>query len=130
MRKAALIVILYTLMMVACGGDKGEDTAASRAAETYYKCLLDSNYNGFVDGLYFSDSIPEGYRNQLVANVKMFLAEQGRAHVGLDSVYALRQQRDSMSTTAEVFLLLTYKDSVQEEIVVPMILVDDVWKMR
>lgn len=130
MREAALFTILYMLLMVSCGGNKGEDTAVSEAAKTYYDCLLDSNYDGFVDGLYFSDSIPKGYRQQLVANVKMFLAEQSRAHTGLDTVCVLRQQRDSLSATAEVFLLMTYKDSTREEIVVPMILDGDIWKMR
>ena len=119
-----------SIALLAGCGDAKPDTAASDAAKAYYDKLLGGDYDGYVDGMYFSDSIPANYRAQLVANAKMFVAEQAMAHGGIDTVIVLHQQRDSAAVTAEVFMLVAFCDSVREEIVVPMIDDNGTWRMR
>lgn len=130
MRQAFITMIIAALVMASCGKEKKADTAAADAAGMYYNKLIDGDYESFVAGMYFSDSIPAGYREQLVSNAKMFMYEQGKAHGGVDTAFALRQQRDSAATTAEVFMSIVFNDSSREEIVVPMIEENGFWFMR
>ena len=68
---------------------------AGRAAKAYYDQLLHGDYNAFVAGRYQPDSIPAAYREQLVANAKMFLGQQNpRGQTALFIRGAYASQRD------------------------------------
>jgi len=124
---AAAVAVVF---LTACSTEIRPDTAASDAAREYYEMLLGGEYDGFVAGMNFPDSIPASYREQLVANAKMFMAQQKDEHKGIVGLQILRQQRDSLAPEANVFMLITYADSIKEEIVVPMVERDGKWYMR
>lgn len=130
MMRRLMLIMMLAAAMTACKRETPPDTAASDAARVFYGHLLAGNYAAFVDGMHFADSIPGEYREQLVVNTKMFVANQREMHGGLVSADVLRQERDSIAPEANVFVLLTYKDSTKEEIVVPMVLSGDEWLMR
>lgn len=130
MRKILAVVIFAAAITVACSRQKEADTSASDAAKAYYEMLTTGNYDGFVSGLYFTDSIPSGYREQLIAGAKMFVDKQHKSHQGISNIKVISQQSDSLSSVTDVFLLLTYSDSTKEEIVVPMIESNGRWLMK
>lgn len=130
MRQLFIILVAVAAVTMSCSRETPPDTAASKAAQALYDKLLKGDYEGFVNGMYFPDRIPDGYRRQLVANAKMFIANQSKEHEGISEANVIRQERDSLSPTVEVFILLSYKDSTQEEIVVPMIESEGVWLMQ
>ena len=80
--------------------------------------------------MYLPDSIPDSYRRQLEANAKMFIARQKDEHGGICDVKILNCVNDSAETTANAFLLLTFVDSLREEIVVGMVKHQGRWLMR
>lgn len=123
--------VLALLLFAACSkpGPTPEELA-SRAAKTYYDHLVSGRYADYVAGLNVPDSIPDGYREQLVTNAKMFAAVQQKEHQGMSGVEVLRARTDSLSGNTLVYLLLCFGDSAREEIVVPMMERDGVWKMR
>lgn len=96
------------------------------------------NYAYFVRFTYLPDTIPGSYREQLEANLRMFMARMSEEHRGIAAVSPLRCFHDSTgvnggdgrAVAAEAFLELTFGDSIKEEIVVPMICHNDVWLMR
>ena len=126
-------LFLSLLFLVACGGkDSGPSAAqiAAHAAKVYYDQLLQGDYGSFVDGRYQPNKLPQGYREQLIANAKMFVGQQKKEHKGIKSVAVADAKADTARHVANAFLTLTYGDGTKEEVVVPMIESKGVWYMR
>lgn len=126
-------LFLSLLFLVACGGkDSGPSAAqiAAHAAKVYYDQLLQGDYGSFVDGRYQPNKLPQGYREQLIANAKMFVGQQEKEHKGIKSVAVADAKADTARHVANAFLTLTYGDGTKEEVVVPMIESKGVWYMR
>lgn len=132
MRKLVYVIVAFMLMSVTSCKEKGVDKSAivGNIAREYYSCLLKGDYDAFVEGMDTPDRIPDSYRRQLVDNAKMFMAQMEDEHGGIDSVKVRRAVLDTLGTSASVFLMLYYGDSLAEQIVVPMVERDSVWKMR
>jgi hypothetical protein len=69
--------------------------------------------------------------------MQMYIEQQNKAHQGITRVEALRATcdsvklpNDSIIITAQAFLALCFKDSMREEIVVPMVKKNDIWYLR
>lgn len=127
MRKLLYLALL--LIALGCGGTAPAEVA-SAAAKEYYKLLLEGKYDEYVDGFYRPDSIPGSYRSQLIDNAKMFMAQQKEERRGLLDVRVVSAKVDTSLHVANVFLILSYGDSTNEEIVVPMVEQKGVWYMR
>lgn len=110
--------------------DAKPEEIAGRAAKVYYDYLLEGKYEAYVDGFCQPDSIPQGYREQLIANAKMFVAQQRDTKNGLVEVKYQRAKLGSDSHSAQAFLLFCYGDSTKEEVIVPMSEVGGIWMMR
>ena len=111
-------------LFASCGGDNGpsrEDYAA-KAAKEYYDSLLAGGYAFFSAGFVGTDSLPPHYREQLL--------EQKKQHQGINGVNIVTAKTDSVTKVTNVFLTLCFGDSVNEEIVVPMVEDNGVWKMK
>ena len=120
-RMKKLLFIISVLLVVSCGSKKKPDFAAANAARDYYNLLLEGNSDAFVAHMEIADSIPESYREQLVANANMYMDQQQTEHRGIKKVDVLNCVNDSLQSTAQAFLMLCYGDSTVEEIVVPMV---------
>lgn len=119
---------MVLFLTMACSGDPSE--AAGETARLYYQYLLDGKYDDFVDGFYRPDSIPHTYRASLIENAQMYMYQQEQERKGVSDVKVVRAYADTALHAAHVFLLLTYKDSTTEEIVVPMVEEKGKWYMR
>ena len=106
------------------------EQAASLAAEGYYGHLARGEYRQFFEGRVGADSLPADYREQLLAGYEQFAAQQQRAHQGIHRVSVSNAQRDTLTGTVNVFLILAYGDSISEEIVVPMVERGGRWLMK
>ena len=126
------IILLLSLCTVSCSHEKEEDMGqlAAIAAKGYYDELLQGKYEEFVDATYRRDSIPAVYREQLIANAKMYIGQQNVEHQGIKEVTIANAKADTARRTAQVFLVLNYGDKSNEQIVVPMIQYQGIWKMR
>lgn len=123
---------VFLLSLSACG-EKAEkpDTAAADAAKEIYDSLNNGGYEFFTDMTYRPERIPDSYRQQLVANTKMYLAGIRQEHKGIDSVSVSACKYDNKEkTAAEAYLLLSFSDSTKEEIVVPMTKKKNRWMMK
>lgn len=115
----------------ACSSQKAKnDDAAAQAAKCYYDSLSNGGYEYFIDMCHRVERIPASYREQLVANAKMYLAAMNEEHKGISEIRVLNCKNDSLNPTAEAYLLLCFRDSTKEEIVVPMVKYKDKWMMR
>lgn len=124
---------LATLLLCsACQGKQEPDQGqlAAIAAKGYYDLLLEGKYEDYVAGTYQPDSIPEGYRKQLVLSAKMYVEGQQEEHKGINQVNILTAKADTARHVADVYLSLVYGDSLKEQIVVPMVQARGKWMMR
>ena len=110
-------------------GPKPEELAA-RAAKIYYEYLRDGKYEAYVDGFYRPDSIPASYREQLIVSVKQYVWQLKEDHKGLAAVDVAGGKADTAKHVGHAFLVLHFKDSVKEEIVVPMVLYKGNWMLK
>ncbi len=131
LRGLLCVVFAGIMLMASCSheGPRAADVAA-RAAKIYYDTLFAGGYGQWVDAQYRPDSIPQGYREQLVANARMFVAEQQAAHQGVSEVQIAHATADTANHVADVFLTFVFADSTREEVLVPMVESAGVWYLR
>ena len=132
MRHILTLIGTMLFLFTSCGGDNApsrEDIAA-KAAKAYYDSLLAGGYAYFSSGFIGTDSLPPHYKEQLLVNAKQYIIEQKKQHNGIEGVKVVTAKTDSVTKVTNVFLTLCFGDSVNEEIVVPMIEKDGLWKMK
>jgi len=130
MKKIFYILLLITILF-SCGSQKKDPSEiVGKTAKIYYDYLLNSDYNAFVDGMNQPESIPNNYREQLVANAKMFIGQQKEDHGGIKKIAVSAAKADTIHNTGDAYLLLTYGDNTTEQVVVPMVKRKGVWFMR
>ena len=101
------------------------------AAKGYYTHLAAGEYEQFLEGKAGSDSLPDDYREQLVAAYAQFMDRQQREHGGIGEVRISSARTDTLLHCTNAFLILCFGDSTQEEIVVPMVEHGDGrWRMK
>ena len=125
-----LLYLFVAMVIVACTSSLDQGEVAARAAKEYYGYLLQGNIASFVDGHYRPDSIPDAYREQLIANTKIYVNQQNEEHRGIKDIRIVDAKTDMQKHAANVFLVLSFGDSTSEEIVVPMVESGGVWYLR
>ena len=134
MRKFAVIVLVAAL--AACGSATKEELA-SLAAKGYYDHLIHGEYEQFYEGM-DQRTLPDGtalsdeaaYRNQMLDNLRQFMARQAQEHRGVLEVRVSNATTDTVQQLTNVFLVLCFADSTNEEIVVPMVERHGAWRMK
>ena len=132
MRHKLIYIAAVMSLFASCGGaeEPSREYYAAKAAKEYYDSLLAGGYAFFSAGFIGTDSLPPHYREQLVVNAKQYILEQKKQHQGINGVKIVTAKTDSVTNVTNVFLTLCFGDSVNEEIVVPMIEKNGVWKMK
>ena len=131
-RRWFVIGLMGLIGLMGCSEELTPEQQAAEAAQSYYQRLLDGYPDGFLVGKANYDQYPSDYRQQLVKANELFMEDMKQKHNGLRAV-AVSPNVGRTDTTLHVvytFLLLSYGDSTQEEVTVPMVQVDGEWKMK
>ena len=129
MRKLVYLVLLVFLAQWAACSSPTREELASLAAKGYYQHLIEGDFDHFLEGREYADSLPADYRSQLIDGYAQFMAQQ-QARGGIHEVRISRAFTDSTQQYTSVLLMLCYGDSTSEEIVVPMVERDGRWMMK
>ena len=121
--------LLAMLLCIACANPSPEELA-SIAAKGYYMHLMNGEYEAFLEGKAGADSLPDDYREQLLTSYRQFMAQQNRDHHGILDIRVSNATTDTALNYTNVFLVLCFGDSVNEEIVVPMVERNGSWRMK
>ena len=133
-----ILVTGIGLTLFSCSKEevKQEDLAL-QTAKAYFDQLIAGDTNAFLEGTLKGDTLPEDYKSQLALNIRMFAEKLQKAHNGISEVKAVRATCDTIGTnpdsliiTARSFLVICYKDSTREEVVVPMVRKNNIWYMQ
>ena len=132
MSKKGLVIGLMGLMGLMGCQEVSLEQQAAEAAQGYYQLLLDGYPDGFLAGKAAYDEMPSDYRDQLVKANEQYVKDMQQKHNGLRSVAISPNvgRSDSTLNVVYTFLLLSYGDSTQEEVTVPMVQVNGDWKMK
>jgi hypothetical protein len=104
---------------------------ASLAAKGYYEHLIHGEYEQFLQGKAgLNKHSEEEYWNQLRDNCHQFMHQQEETHRGIYEVRVVNAKTDTLQKYTNVFIMLCFGDSTNEEIVVPMVERDGRWYMR
>ena len=123
------VLFLALLLYMACANPSPEEMA-SIAAKGYYTHLVNGEYEAFLEGKEGADSLPDDYREQLLTSYRQFMAQQNQAHHGILDIRVSNATTDTTLHYTSVFLVLCFGDSVNEEIVVPMVEQGGSWRMK
>ena len=118
------------ILGMSCGNPTAEEMA-SLAAKGYYEHLIHGEYEKFLqgkDGL--NKHTEKEYWNQLRDNCYQFVHQQNEVHRGIYEVRVVNAKTDTLQKYTNVFMMLCFGDSTNEEIVVPMVERDGRWYMR
>ena len=129
-------MIVLVAALAACGSATKEELA-SLAAKGYYDHLIHGEYEQFYEGM-DQRTLPDGtalsdeaaYRNQMLDNLRQFMARQAQEHRGVLEVRVSNATTDTVQQLTNVFLVLCFADSTNEEIVVPMVERHGAWRMK
>ena len=127
--KHLLFFCLISIVLSACSSPT-PDEIASLAARGYYEHLMRGEYDEFLEGKAGADSLPDAYREQLLVCYKQFMSQQMSMHQGINEIRIINARRDSLLTHTNVFLMLCFDDSTNEQVSVPMIEHNGNWKMK
>ena len=129
-------MIVLLAVLTACGSATKEELA-SLAAKGYYDHLIHGEYEQFYEGM-DQRTLPDGttlsdeavYRSQMLDNLRQFMARQAQEHRGVLEVRVSNATTDTVQQLTNVFLVLCFADSTNEEIVVPMVERQGTWRMK
>ena len=127
-----LLFTFHLLLFTSCGGATPEEMA-SLAAKGYYEHLMRGEYRQFLEGKEFQPLDTIGTIDRMEeheVNLRQFMAQQEEAHHGIREVRISNVQTDTVQKITNGFLVLCFGDSVNEEIVVPMVERQGRWRMK
>ena len=117
-------------VLAACGNATKEELAAL-AAKGYYDHLIHGEYEQFYEGMdQRALSEEPAYRSQMLDNLRQFMVRQEQEHRGVLEVRVSNAITDTVQQFTNVFLVLCFGDSTNEEIVVPMVERNGAWRMK
>ncbi len=103
---------------------------AALAAQGYYQHLQHGEVEQYLEGTADYANMPEGFKSEQRANIKMFLAQQKAAHGDITLVEVSNATADTIQKIVYALLNIQFADSTKEEICVPMISKEGKWMMR
>lgn len=131
--KHRLYLLAIAALLISCNGNKPERDYHGEmraAADKYYTLLMDGRYEDFVDGLYTPDSLPADYRSQLVDAVAQYRINETQRRGGLEGFQVVGDSLGPDSCSGFVTIQLLFGDKSTEEILLPLVDDQGVWKMK
>ncbi|MCR5679736.1 MAG: hypothetical protein K6G08_05950 [Prevotella sp.] len=124
--------ILYILILAAALGACGKKESASepelkpeelaaKAATTAYDALYHGDTQKFLDTRLHAADMPQDFRLAMLQSLAQHVAQVKSERQGVNKVEVTRTEVDPSLGIIQVFLLLSYGNGTQEEIVVPMV---------
>ena len=128
--RSVLTGFIVSILIIACSGVSPEELA-SLAAKGYYEHLIHGEYEKFLEGKNGMNSHKgDEYWSQLLDNCHQFMWQQENSHRGVREVRVVTAKTDTIQKYTNVFMVLCFGDSTNEEIVVPMVERDGRWLMK
>lgn len=123
-------------MLMACHKDDAAQTVRdgrlrNEDVEEMYRPYLRGEYDVYVAQMESLDDKPESYRQEMAMLMKQRHRQQEEDHSGGPlSCRVKKLEFDADSTFCSAFLLVTYMDTTEEEILLPLVRKNGQWRLR
>lgn len=114
-------------LTVSCKKEQPEDAAAQMALRSYQH-LVAEEYDAYLQGMAGYEQMPVSYREELKALLAQYVRKEMTERGGFSKVTV--NSDTIMGTRANVFLQLEFKDGTTEEVSVPLIYIDESWRLQ
>lgn len=133
-RVACIVALMISLG--ACRGAKAEEERDSHTlletdVEAMYNHYIQGEYAVYVDQMESLDDKPESYRKQMADLMKQRHRQQEEDHNGGPASCRVKDLKiDSDGRYCEAYIVVNFKDSTEEEILLPLVLRNDKWRLK
>lgn len=134
--KHLFLLLTSICLLTACHGKQtganNEETAceADSAAVNFYKLRTNGKYAEYVSAMHSCDSMPETYRKNMAMMIEQHQAEVMKNKKGVKCVNVIRCELHNNDRMANVFLNVTFNDSTQEEVMLPLVHDGKQWRIQ
>lgn len=135
LRAACIAACAVTLM--ACGKAKAEEeeldphVLLEADVEAMYDVYIRGEYAVYVDQMESLDDKPESYRKQMADLMKQRHRQQEEDHNGGPLACHVKDLKiDHSGNYCEAYIVVNYKDSTEEEILLPLVFKNDKWRLK
>ena len=104
--------------------------AGGVALKCYKALYIENRPDVFLNGRAAAESLSSDLRQQLLTLYRQHALKVEREKGGVRHIDFSRAEPDTTLHVMQVFLKVTYGDTTQEEIVVPMVHAGDEWRMK
>lgn len=129
-----LLYLILPCFLVACSqnqpGGAAKALPSGEEVVGYYNLYAQGDYAAYVAQMASCDGKPEDYRHQMELLLKQHAAQVKREKGGIKAVSFGRMEAHLDSTAVNAFLNVTYQDETTEEVMLPLVLVDNKWRVR
>lgn len=91
---------------------------------------INGQYKDYIKAMQSCDGTPPAYKQQMETLLRHHHHTILKDKKGISSVRVARKELYDSLRMANVFLEVTYNDSSREEILFPLVLIGDIWRIR
>ena len=125
----APLFIAAPLLIAGCRKKQDASQQIRTAAERYYGYLITGDVDAYLRSLHDYDALSDEYRSQLREIFAQCLQQEKEQHGGILSAQAIRDTLID-SIHAQAFVELVFGDSTREQVLLPLILTQEGWKLE
>lgn len=134
-RWKTLVPVLCAILLVlsACSKESASDAntlPTDAEVVQMYNHYIQREYGVYVDQMESLDQKPTTYRAQMVNLMKQLRHRQDSLHGGPLSCRVIKMEQSHDSNYCNVFLEITFNDRSYEQILLPLVRKDDIWRLK
>ncbi len=124
-----LLISIFSVffLTVSCKKEQPKDAAAQMALRSYQH-LVAEEYDAYLQGMAGYEQMPASYREELKALLAQYVRKEMSERGGFANITV--NSDTIMGARANVFLQLEFKDGTTEEVSVPLIYIDESWRLQ
>lgn len=129
-------IVAITICLAACSGAKAEEehdphVLLEADVEAMYDNYIRGDYAAYVSQMESLDDKPESYRKQMADLMKQRHRQQEEDHNGGPMACRVKDLKiDHTEQYCEAYVVVNYKDSTEEEILLPLVFKGGKWRLK
>lgn len=137
--RSVLLTVSMVLSLVSCGGDSDpelpvevprvEGMPSDSTVVGWYNLFIEGKYTEYVRLAASNDGMPASYCRQMEMLMRQRHLQQEQQHDGPKKCRVLRFD-DYTEDYCNAYIEVTFKDGVKEQILIPLVKVEEQWRIR
>lgn len=129
-------IAAFSVGLAACSGAKAEEERDPNVlldadVEAMYNIYISGDYAAYVNQMESLDDKPESYRKQMADLMKQRHRQQEEDHNGGPAACHVKDLKiNHEGRYCDAFIVVTYKDSTEEEILLPLVFKNEKWRLK